>query len=233
MTGGYINEHGTLNVKRLQMILDELAQFEQDTFEQEFADSNWFKGKQQNTISALEKARAKSKLGQSKCSSVETPADWQVGLIVLTQDQRYLFNEIAKFVRMTFSSPTPGAQVQFPAIYPARDRRFLQDLANALHLSIAFDEFDDNDEPVIVLRFDEDVFSSMMEELSLNGKEEEGEWRDAVNRVLNKYEKAQTLEDQSESDFEEAYETKLKEKMHGWKKEYYQVCRSLAVQLES
>lgn len=125
---------------------------------------------------------------------------------------------------MTFSSPTPGAQVQFPAVYPARDRRFLQDLANALHLSIAFDEFDDNDEPVIVLRFDEDVFASMMEELSLNGKEEEGgEWKDAVDRVLKKYEKAQTLEDQSESDFEEAYEAKLKEKMHVWKKEYYQV----------
>ena len=63
-TGGYINEHGTLNVKRLQMVLDELAQLEQDTFEQEFADSNWFKGKQQSTIGALEKARAKSKLGQ-------------------------------------------------------------------------------------------------------------------------------------------------------------------------
>jgi len=92
-----------------------------------------------------------------------------------------------------------------------------------------------------MLRFDEEVYAAIASESAddgLNDKlndihlddenEEEvenevGEWREAVERVLTKYEKAQTAKDQSESDFEEAYEQKLKEKMRVWKKEYYQV----------
>jgi len=65
LSGGYINKHGTLNVVRLQLVLDELATFERETFEQEFADSNWFKGKQDKVISAMEKARMRNKLGQA------------------------------------------------------------------------------------------------------------------------------------------------------------------------
>lgn len=45
------------------MMLDRLAQFERDNFEEEFADENWYKGKQQKDIEAMEKARKKGKMG--------------------------------------------------------------------------------------------------------------------------------------------------------------------------
>jgi 5'-3' exoribonuclease 1 len=76
LAGGYINDSGKLNVERLQLILNELGIFEREHFEYEFADSNWFKGKQQNgggssknvrskhLDKALESAKAKGKLGK-------------------------------------------------------------------------------------------------------------------------------------------------------------------------
>ncbi len=65
--GGYLNEHGTISMPRLQMLLDQLAKFEVENFEKEFADHNWYKGKQQKEIDAMEKARKRGKLGESEC----------------------------------------------------------------------------------------------------------------------------------------------------------------------
>ena len=62
--GGYLNEHGTIALQRLQLMLDELAKFEVENFEAEFADQNWYKGKQQKEIEAMEKARKRGKLGK-------------------------------------------------------------------------------------------------------------------------------------------------------------------------
>lgn len=62
--GGYLNEHGILNVKRLQLVLDELTVFETEHFEHEFADTNWFKGKQVKSAPNMDKARSKGKLGE-------------------------------------------------------------------------------------------------------------------------------------------------------------------------
>jgi hypothetical protein len=45
------------------MVINELVSFEKDQFEHEYADSNWFKGKQTKYIEAMEQARARSKLG--------------------------------------------------------------------------------------------------------------------------------------------------------------------------
>ena len=65
-TGGYLNEHGKISLPRLQLMLDELAKFEVDNYEAEFADQNWYKGKQQKEIEAMEKARKRGKLGTWK-----------------------------------------------------------------------------------------------------------------------------------------------------------------------
>ena len=145
--------------------------------------------------------------------------------------------------------PSTEASVRFPAKYPARDRRFLQELADELRLAIAFDEFDENDEPIIVLRLDEnmvhlmladheselvDRFGGMQIQQSENDDDYEdvadddeddgpGEAREAIDRVLAKYAKAPVLADVSESDFEDEYAVKLKEKMDKWKGEYYKV----------
>lgn len=60
--GGYLNEHGTISMPRLQLMLDELAKFEMENFEEEYADANWYKGKQSKEIQAMEKARKRGKL---------------------------------------------------------------------------------------------------------------------------------------------------------------------------
>lgn len=44
--GGYINEHGKINLPRLQIFLDALSTFEQEAYEKEHSDMNWFKSKQ-------------------------------------------------------------------------------------------------------------------------------------------------------------------------------------------
>lgn len=62
--GGYINEHGTIHLTRLQKLLDGLSKFEVGAFEAEFADEHWYRGKQQKEIDAMEKARKKGKLGK-------------------------------------------------------------------------------------------------------------------------------------------------------------------------
>lgn len=69
-----MNEHGVLHVKRLQLVLNELTVFETEHFEHEFADSNWFKGKQTKHIDAMETARARNKLGKSVSSQAQVHA---------------------------------------------------------------------------------------------------------------------------------------------------------------
>jgi hypothetical protein len=44
-------------------MLNKLAEFEVEHFEAEFADQNWYKGKQHKEIEAMEKARKRGKLG--------------------------------------------------------------------------------------------------------------------------------------------------------------------------
>jgi hypothetical protein len=46
------------------MMLDRLADFEIERFEEEFADQNWYKGKQTKEIEAMEKARKRGKLSE-------------------------------------------------------------------------------------------------------------------------------------------------------------------------
>ena len=60
---GYLNENGVINTNRLQVILDEMAEWEREVFEKEFADINWYKGKQAKHVKEMELARKRSKLG--------------------------------------------------------------------------------------------------------------------------------------------------------------------------
>ena len=53
--------------------------------------------------------------------------------------------------------------------------------------------------------------------------DDDEESRAAVDRVLNKYEKAKVMEDDKEGDFDARYELSIKEKMDEWKRGYYKV----------
>lgn len=53
-----------INTQRLQVILDEMAEWEKEIFEKEYADLNWYKGKQAKHVKEMEVARKRNKLGK-------------------------------------------------------------------------------------------------------------------------------------------------------------------------
>ena len=61
--GGYINDRGTVSVERLQVVLDEMMEWEREVFEREYADISWYKGKQAKHVKEMEMGRTRSKLG--------------------------------------------------------------------------------------------------------------------------------------------------------------------------
>ena len=65
LIGGYLNEAGLINTQRLQLILDEMAIKERESWERENADVSWFKGKQRSTNEAIELAKRRSESSKS------------------------------------------------------------------------------------------------------------------------------------------------------------------------
>lgn len=54
-----------IDTKRLQVILNEMADWEQGVFEKEFSDLNWYKGKQTKHVKEAEQKRNESQRGPS------------------------------------------------------------------------------------------------------------------------------------------------------------------------
>jgi 5'-3' exoribonuclease 1 len=61
--GGYLNDNGVIDTKRLQVILDQMAEWEQEIFEREFSDLNWMKSKQSKHVKKMDKAKNKGGIG--------------------------------------------------------------------------------------------------------------------------------------------------------------------------
>jgi 5'-3' exoribonuclease 1 len=138
--------------------------------------------------------------------------------------------------------------------FPARERSFITRLAEDLHLSLRWDDYDENDNNILIWRLpgvleddniEEDLEKSGAAASAAKTEEEaeesaegpaDSEWEDvsdeyeddeesraAVDRVLQKYEKASTFDDEADGGFEARYERSIKEKMDEWKRGYYQV----------
>ena len=60
---GYINESGKISTTRLQVVLDEMTQWEREVFEKEYSDLNWYKGKQAKHVEEIEKKKQQAGLG--------------------------------------------------------------------------------------------------------------------------------------------------------------------------
>lgn len=208
--GGYLNESGVIDTKRLQVILDEMIEWEKEVFEKEFGDLNWLKGKQDKHLKELERERKRNPL-------------------VLTPPQRLIFEKVQKFVleqREFGASKT--ARLELLNDFPARDREFIIRLSTDLHLELAWDDYNDDDENIVTFslpRSQEEPEANAADGEEGNeddwmSEEEDEEARKAVDRVLDKYEKAKVVE-HADKDFDERYELALKEKMDEWKRLYY------------
>ena len=154
-----------------------------------------------------------------------------------------IFNQVKAFV---LEHRAPGSiehqrksRLTMPNTFAAGDRKFINDLADDLHLSLTWDEYDEQDQNLVTWRFPGELEEPVPETGDSNGKvegedesddddeawedEEDEESRAAVDRVLQKYEKAKVKEDDKEGDFDARYELSIKEKMDEWKRGYYKV----------
>jgi 5'-3' exoribonuclease 1 len=212
MIGGYLNESGVIDTKRLQVILNEMIEWEKEVFEKEFGDLNWLKGKQDKHLKQLEREKKRNPL-------------------VLTTPQRLIFEKVQKFVleQRDFGA-SKTARLELPNNFPAKDREFINRLATDLHLELAWDDYNDDDENIVTFSLPRSQEEPEVD--AVNGEEgneddwvseeEDEEARKAVDRVLDKYEKAKVVE-LADKDFDERYEQALKEKMDEWKRTYYTV----------
>lgn len=214
---GYINESGKINLRRLQVVLDEMKLWEQEIFQKEYVDMNWYKGKQSKHLKEIEAARKRNQL-------------------VLTHSQREIFDQVRSFVlqyRNASSTALGNALLTMPNTFPAKDREFITRLADDLHLSLTWDEYDKNDQNLVSWRLPGALEQPLPESgAATPGEEdtEEEDWEDvdeeesrkAVDRVLNKYDKAKVAPADGDGDFDSRYEAGIREKMEEWKRHYYQ-----------
>ncbi|TKA78802.1 hypothetical protein B0A49_01694 [Cryomyces minteri] len=191
---GYINERSVINLERLELLLDELQHVEYRFFESENSDASWFKGKQIGKEDVMERTRKK-------------------GQLVITTPQKQVFGMVKKYV----NSRTPdGDQTPFdlPPTLPARDRKFVEELADSLNLqwkSIA----NDQGERHLQLSFHPRLTPDDSEE-----DEDDEEAQTALLRVIKRYENAKIVDptaEESQAKMEQKYEQKFQQ----WKNEHY------------
>lgn len=95
--------------------------------------------------------------------------------LVLTETQKKLFTTLQNFLTTSLASldTASTASLQFPNDLAARDKKFLSDFSDELKLVVTYDEFNDEDENLITIRFDEAMIEFAREE----EEEEEDEGR--------------------------------------------------------
>jgi len=187
--GGYINESGVIKMDRLAVLLDELAHVEYRFFESESSDQSWFSSKQMAKEDVMLKGKRKGKL-------------------TMTTPQRDVWKEVKRYV--THRSDQP---LDLPTSLPAADRKFVQDLAESLHLEWKTVENDQGDRHLQI------SFPAKLE-----GEEDEDEDEEsqlAVLRVVKQYDNAKTIDvskAEAQAEMDKQYEAKFQE----WKDRYYQ-----------
>ena len=219
---GYLNESGTINTVRLQVLLDRMQEWEQEIFQREYYDMNWIKGKQHKHSQPVQSAN--STVGWLHfCPS---PRSHSHSPPVMTPSQRMIFNQVKAFVaenRSISSSELRNAKLSMPNMFSARERAFLTSLAQDLHLALSWDEYDDEDQNLVVLRFPGALEAPLDDEDSESDSQGEAEATTAVDRVLRKYDKAKMLMENVDDNFDSREDARLEQKMDEWKQAYYRV----------
>jgi 5'-3' exoribonuclease 1 len=195
---GYINEGGVINMERLALLLEELSHVEYRHFEHENADAAWFKGKRLEKEDVMERTKKR-------------------GVPVLTTEQRELFLKVKNFVG-NYLATKDSAPYDLPVSLNAADRKFVEDLAESLHLEWKTVQTEEGDRH-IRLSFPPklDGGAGDDEDSEASGDDEA---QKAISRVLQKYEKAKIV-DISAEEAQAAMDKKYDEKFQAWKDKYY------------
>lgn len=196
--GDYINERGVINLERLALLLEELSHVEYRFFESEHADESWFKGKQMGKVDVMEKTGKRNKEGP----------------LTMSTNQKDIFKQVKQYINTR--SNNPGAKTSFdlsPSLN-ARDRKFVEDLADNFHLqwkSVA-DEHGNRH-----LRLD---FPEKLEGDEDNEDVEDEEASMALLRVIKRYDNAEIV-DVTIEEAQAQMDRKYEEKFQNWKNNYY------------
>lgn len=196
---GYINERGVINLDRLALLLDELSHVEFRFFEAENADASWFKGKQKGKVDVMEKGKHAESL-------------------VLTTSQRAIFQQVKAFVAGRFDDGAARRRtLDMSSTLSARDRKFVEDLADNLGLIWKTLEDDDGERFLqLWLPGKPDVYPDSESE----DESEDEEAQIAIMRVLKQYENAPIVDLTAERAQEEM-ESRYQAKFLAWKNQYY------------
>jgi 5'-3' exoribonuclease 1 len=189
--GGYINEQGVINVKRLGMLVSSLSSVEYRFFEAENSDAQWLKSKKNGDVDAVDSQQKPKKL-------TITPAQKEI----LKTVKKYVLNQTDKA-----SSP-----LDLPSTLPARDRTFVEQLADELRLSWSTIDNDDGDR-FMRLQLPPNQNDS-------DDDEEDEEASMAVQRIIRKYEKA-TVQEMTTEESQKAAQEKYDKEFLAWKDKYY------------
>lgn len=200
---GYLNDGGRVNLKRLGALLDELEKEEYRFFEHENQDQAWLRGKQLAEKSQEEQVKASAK-----------------GKLVVTTNQKALWkSKIRKFLSNR-ESRSQGP-LDLGADLKAEDRKFVQDLADTVHIQWATKE-DEDGRRHLILSFPPKPEAAEAAEAAEDDEddEEDEEAQAALLRVIKRYDNAQVV-DVTGEDAQKQYEEQYKKKFAEWKNKYY------------
>lgn len=189
--GGYINEQGVINLERLKVLLGELSSVEFRFFEAEYQDAKWITAKK---------------------GLVEEEFSLKPGKIPtrVSPQQKALFDQVKAY----FINPNVKDErkpLDLSASLPARDRKFVQQLATDLNLTWSTQEDNDGN------RFIRLEFPPRNKD---DSSDEDEEAQVAVTRILQRYAKAkveETTTEQAQAQMAKRYDEKFLE----WKDKYY------------
>lgn len=189
--GGYINEQGVINVQRLGMLVSSLSSVEYRFFEAENSDAQWLKSKKNGDVDAVD--------------SQQKPKG-----LTITPAQKDILKTIKKYVlNRTDKASSP---LDLPPTLPARDRTFVEQLADELRLSWSSIDNDDGD------RFMRLQLPQTQDDSDDSEEDEEASM--AVQRIIRKYEKAK-VQEMTPEESQKAAQEKYDAEFLAWKDKYY------------
>ncbi|KAK4501991.1 hypothetical protein PRZ48_007802, partial [Zasmidium cellare] len=191
--GGYINDGGVINLKRLELLLKELSHVEYRHFEMENQDASWLKDKSVMKEDVMQKVKKK-------------------GIQTMTTGQKELYQKVRKYVNSRTGSGDSQV-LDMPATLKAADRAFIEDLSSNLHLQCK-NLVDDDGNRHLQLSF------PPRPEMDDEEDEEDEEAANALLRVFKQYDRAK-IEDVSASEAQQKAQEKYDKKFTDWKDKYY------------
>lgn len=191
--GGYINDGGVINLKRLELLLKELSHVEYRHFESENSDASWLKDKSVMKEDVMQKVKKK-------------------GIQTMTTGQKELYQKVRKYVNSRAGSGDEQV-LDLPSSLKAADRAFIEDLSSNLHLQCK-SVLDDDGNRHLQLTF------PPRPEMDDDEDEEDEEAQNALLRVFKQYDRAK-IEDVSASEAQQRAQEKYDQKFATWKDKYY------------